>query len=152
MESVTSSSSPKSSHQADPKGSSGISGWWGPAAVLLLLVLLVLGFEAIRVHLSLERTIKYPESAAGSPASLPWPGAALLWFRPVDINSASLEELDLLPGVGEKGAAILLNFRMQRGFLLTVEELDQAAGPFGSDRYRYLENYLCAGPCYGSEK
>jgi hypothetical protein len=115
--------------------------------VLLVLVLLLLGFEVIRVHHPQDGAKENPDTVTDGPAALPWPGAALLWFRPVDINSASLEELDMLPGVGEKGAALVLNFRMDRGFLLTIRELEQVSGPLGNNRYRYLENYLYAGAC-----
>jgi len=48
----------------------------------------------------------------------------LLFFRPMDINSASLEELTLLPGIGEVTACRVIQFRQSLGFLLSVEELD----------------------------
>ena len=48
----------------------------------------------------------------------------LLFFRPVDINRASIEELALLPGIGEVTACRIIQFRQSLGFLLSVEELD----------------------------
>ena len=53
----------------------------------------------------------------------------LLFFRPMDINSASLEELTLLPGIGEVTACRIVRFRQGLGFLLSVEELDTINSP-----------------------
>ncbi len=50
----------------------------------------------------------------------------LLYFEPVDVNSATLEELDLLPGVGPKTAQAILNLRQENGFFLLNEELKDA--------------------------
>ena len=144
MESVTNSSSQKSSPQAEAVPLAWFSPW--PAAVLLVLIIGLVAFDAMEGVFSGREGSGSPGIVDNNPATLPYPGAALLWFRPVDINAASLEELDMLPGVGEKGASRLLNFRMQRGFLLTVGELRQVSGPFGSMRYVYLESYLRAGP------
>ncbi len=145
MESVTSSSSLKKNQQTEPAALTWFAS--GPAAVLLFLVVTLVVSEAL--YVVLPARYSKDSAPAAEMTSLPHAGAALLWFRPVDINSASMEELDLIPGVGEKGAARLLNFRMQRGFLLTVRELRQMSGPFGSRRYEYLESYLSAGPCNG---
>ena len=51
---------------------------------------------------------------------------SLLYFEPVNINSATLEELDLLPGVGQKTAQAILNLRQEHGFFLLDEELKDA--------------------------
>ncbi|HDH98562.1 MAG TPA: helix-hairpin-helix domain-containing protein [Deltaproteobacteria bacterium] len=48
----------------------------------------------------------------------------LLFFRPMDINRASIEELTLLHGIGEVTACRIVRFRQGLGFLLSVEELD----------------------------
>jgi len=144
MESVTNFSSPKKNQQAEPTPLAWFSP--GPATALLVLILGLVAFDAMQDLFSGREDSGSPGIVDNNPATLPYPGAALLWFRPLDINSASLEELDMLPGVGEKGASRMLNFRMQRGFLLTVGELKQLSGPFGSRRYAYLESYLRAGP------
>lgn len=51
---------------------------------------------------------------------------AMLYFEPVNVNSATLEELDLLPGVGFKTADAILNLRQEYGFFLLNEELKDA--------------------------
>jgi len=53
----------------------------------------------------------------------------LLFFRPMNINSASLEELTLLPGIGEVTACRIVQFRRSLGFLLSIEELDTINSP-----------------------
>ncbi|MEZ0329093.1 MAG: helix-hairpin-helix domain-containing protein [Dissulfuribacterales bacterium] len=51
---------------------------------------------------------------------------AMLYFESVNVNSATLEELDLLPGVGFKTANAILNLRQEYGFFLLNEELKDA--------------------------
>ena len=72
----------------------------------------------------------------------PWPGAALLCFRQMDINSASMEELDLLPGVGTKSASQLIGFRMERGFLLDADELSDISYRASGRRLQYIRRYI----------
>lgn len=46
----------------------------------------------------------------------------------VDLNSAGLEELCSLPGVGEKKAQAILDYREEHGSFSGIEELDQVDG------------------------
>jgi competence ComEA-like helix-hairpin-helix protein len=67
-------------------------------------------------------------------ALLAWaaPGAARAETPPtsgvVNINTASLEELQLLPGVGEARARAIVNERKARGGFKSVEELLEVRG------------------------
>ena len=47
---------------------------------------------------------------------------------PVHLNSATLEELDTLPGVGPVTAQRILDYRAQHGAFHTVDELDDVPG------------------------
>jgi competence protein ComEA len=47
---------------------------------------------------------------------------------PVHLNSATLEELDALPGVGPVTAQKILDYRQQHGAFGSVDELDAIAG------------------------
>lgn len=66
----------------------------------------------------------------------------LLFFRPMDINSASLEELILLPGIGEVTACRIVQFRQGLGFLLSVEELDTIGSPLNPKLSGAIGPYL----------
>jgi len=66
----------------------------------------------------------------------------LLFFRPMDINSASFEELILLPGIGEITACRVVQFRQSLGFLLSVEELDTINSPLNPKLLGALGPYL----------
>ena len=66
----------------------------------------------------------------------------LLFFRPMDINSASLEELTLLPGIGEVTACRIIQFRRSLGFLLSVEELDTMDSPLNPKLLGAIGPYL----------
>jgi DNA uptake protein ComE-like DNA-binding protein len=66
----------------------------------------------------------------------------LLFFRPMDINSASFEELTLLPGIGEVTACRVVQFRQSLGFLLSVEELDTIDSPLNPKLLGVIRPYL----------
>jgi competence protein ComEA len=59
-------------------------------------------------------------AAAGPPS----PGMA----GPVHLNSATLEQLDTLPGVGPVTAQKILDYRTEHGSFRTVDELDAVPG------------------------
>ena len=53
--------------------------------------------------------------------------AGSLWAK-VDINSASLNELSSLRGIGEKKAQAIVEYRTQKGKFNTVDELVHVKG------------------------
>jgi competence protein ComEA len=61
-------------------------------------------------------------TAAGSP------GAGAATAQKVHLNSATLEELDTLPGVGPVTAQKILDYRTDHGAFQTVDELDAVSG------------------------
>lgn len=72
------------------------------------------------------------------------PGHAQLFFRPVDLNSASLEELTGLPGVGEKRATEILALRSSFGFFFSKDELYLPAGQISPKLIRSIAPYISA--------
>jgi competence protein ComEA len=47
---------------------------------------------------------------------------------PIDVNRASAEELDVLPGVGPATAAAIVTERERNGPFLTVDDLERVPG------------------------
>ncbi|HET7145576.1 MAG TPA: ComEA family DNA-binding protein [Gaiellaceae bacterium] len=68
-------------------------------------------------------------AAPGSPAG------------PVDLNSASVEELDTLPGIGPTTAQKIVDYRQAHGAFHSVDELDAVPG-IGAGRIAQLEGLV----------
>lgn len=68
-------------------------------------------------------------SAAGSPTA------------PIDLNSASPEQLDALPGIGPATAAKIVAFRQQHGPFHSVDDLDAVPG-IGASRIAQLKGLV----------
>ena len=73
-------------------------------------------------------------SAAGAAATGPSPTA------PVDLNTATVEQLDALPGVGPVTAQKIVDYRTQNGPFRSVDDLDAipGIGPARIDNLRGL--------------
>jgi competence protein ComEA len=68
---------------------------------------------------------RLPARAAASPAS---GTSAAAPSGPVHLNTATLEQLDALPGVGPVTAQKILDYRQQNGGFASVDELDAVPG------------------------
>ncbi len=69
--------------------------------------------------------IVVPRRGLGGVVAAPGGGVAA---GPVHLNSATLEQLDALPGVGPVTAQKILDYRQQHGAFGSVDELDAIAG------------------------
>lgn len=49
-------------------------------------------------------------------------------LQPLNLNTATLEELDMLPGIGPTRAQDILNYREQHGGFRAIEELQEVSG------------------------
>jgi len=69
-------------------------------------------------------------AAPGAPVAAVGPGgaAAEAPSAPVNLNSATTEELQTLDGVGPATAADILEYRTQQGGFRSIEDLDQVPG------------------------
>ena len=83
--------------------------------------------------------IRGHRATAAAPASTESAPAAPT--EPVDLNSATLEELDTLDGVGPATAKKILEYREQHGGFHSVDELDQIAG-IGEKRLAALREHV----------
>jgi competence protein ComEA len=72
-----------------------------------------------------EQVVVPRRGAAGSAAAAGPPAAAA---GPVHLNSATIEQLDALPGVGPVTAQKILDYRTQHGGFGSVDELDAVPG------------------------
>jgi competence protein ComEA len=78
-----------------------------------------------------------PPAGAGGPSS-DAPAAA---SGPVHLNTATLEDLDALPGVGPVTAQKILDYRQQHGAFSSVDELDAIPG-IGPKRLEQLRDLV----------
>ena len=100
---------------------------------ILVLVLMVgcflLAEHQLASHEKAQAQVSFKKAAIADSLQDACSARRLLFFRPMDINSASLEELTLLPGIGEITACRVIQFRKSLGFFLSVEELDTINSP-----------------------
>jgi competence protein ComEA len=61
---------------------------------------------------------------------------------PLDLNIATAEELDSVPGIGPKMAGDILAFRRENGRFSSLEQLTEVPG-IGEKRLASLRQYLC---------
>lgn len=70
------------------------------------------------------------------------PAAARLnFFLPIPLATATIEDLMLIPGIGERTAAAIVEYRRIRGRIVTLEELLQVQG-IGEKRLKVIAPYL----------
>jgi competence protein ComEA len=79
-----------------------------------------------------------PLAVCGGAGELPTGAAALALGRKLDLNSASEEELALLPGVGASLARRLVSERERRGRFSAWDEVDAVSG-VGEAKLRTLQ-------------
>jgi competence protein ComEA len=60
---------------------------------------------------------------------------------PIDINGATLEDLMLISGIGEKTAEKIIQLRQERGHFKRLEELMEVKG-IKEKRFQQLKPYL----------
>ena len=70
---------------------------------------------------------------------------SLLEGEVIDINSAPVEDLQRLPGIGEKRAQAIVAWREEHGPVQSVDELVQVSG-IGEKLLAGLRDYAAAGP------
>ena len=81
--------------------------------------------------------------AAHAAANDPKPPPAASAASPVNVNTATVDELTALPGIGEKRAQAILEARKQKGGFKSVDELTEVKG-IGPANLEKLRPYLRA--------
>ena len=80
-------------------------------------------------------------AAAGPAGGGGGPGGALAAGQQLDLNTATVEQLDQLDGVGPATAQKIVAYRQQHGGFRSVDELDQVPG-IGPKRLAALRDHL----------
>src|SRR5215467_9357999 len=74
------------------------------------------------------RQVLVPRRASAPRTSAPAASGAATPAQPVNLNTATLEQLDTLDGVGPTTAQKIIDFRTEHGGFGSVDELDQIPG------------------------
>ncbi len=108
----------------------------------MLLLLSVAAFDL----LSYSECIFFKEGSESSVNVEPLEPVAdvrlFLLGKRADINRATMEELVLVPGIGERLAQSVLDFREDVGFIFDVNELLIPFGPLNSRAIAILKEYF----------
>lgn len=83
-----------------------------------------------------------PTPAPDAPPTTPTPSG------PININTASLEELDWLPGIGEGLAQRIIDYRESHGAFTSIEQIMNVSG-IGSAKYDGIRDLIVV--CDGGE-
>jgi competence protein ComEA len=63
----------------------------------------------------------------------------------VDINHATASELDALPGIGPTAAQAIVDYRLQNGAFLGIQDVQLVPG-IGTATYDRIKDYITVGP------
>lgn len=62
----------------------------------------------------------------------------------ININTAGIEELAILPGIGDAIAARIVSYREEHGYFSSISDLTQVEG-IGSERLLQIQEYITVG-------
>ena len=69
------------------------------------------------------------------------PEKRLLYFVPININTAGLDELVVVPHIGKKTAGAIINYRQGNGNFSSLDELKKVSG-IGPYNFKKMKDYL----------
>jgi len=101
--------------------------------------------RSILPFLALVALLAAQSPAAAQTKSAPRSVAKPVVTTPVNINTANAAELDALPGVGAKTAALIVEYRQKNGPFTKVEDLMNVRG-IGEKGFLKVKDRLTTGP------
>ncbi len=97
--------------------------------------------KILSAHVAFSGAAGLPASASSAAAATALPPQS--GASPLDLNTASISELDALPGIGPSKAAAILQYRERQGRFSAVDELERVPG-FGPAAVSRLRDQLVA--------
>jgi competence protein ComEA len=122
---------------ADPKNRERIG------VILLAVILFLSGFILIKDN---PKTVEFKENVSQEQTAqivsqnVSQTGAEAQKTK-ININKASIEELDTLPGIGEKTAAKIIDYRDQHKGFKSIEEIKEVNG-IGDAKYDGIKDLI----------
>ncbi|HXI26845.1 MAG TPA: helix-hairpin-helix domain-containing protein [Vicinamibacterales bacterium] len=98
----------------------------------------ICSIAALATVLAVLPSSSFAQTKATAAAAKPAPGAV------VNINTASAAELDALPGIGAKTAALIVEYRQKNGPFKKIEELMNVRG-VGEKSFLKLKPQITVG-------
>lgn len=84
--------------------------------------------EDVHVPLEAKDPASRPRAAFDEPPGVPREPALAASDRLVDLNTATIADLDALPGIGPAKARTIVNWREQHGPFTSIDQLDEVPG------------------------
>ena len=118
-----------------------MSGWRNPTKGELVLLGLTAVFLCALAGLSAQDRAA-PEAGAVIETEVTVPREEIAPdFPPVDLNTATAEELDTLPGIGESLAGRIIAYREANGPFRTIEQIMEVSG-IGEAKFAELKDRI----------
>ncbi len=98
----------------------------------------------LAAHLADQMQVDVPHQGEAAPSS-PNSSAPNAATEKIDINAASAEELDKLPGIGPAIAKAIIDYRTQNGPFKTIEAINDVKG-IGDALFAKIKDQITVGP------
>jgi len=121
-------------------------------SALILLTILLLGFYLIKNHLGpvVLANILYRGETEGRDSGysmyISHGEGRLVMGIPIDINMATIDDLQALPGIGPRFAERIVDMRMSIGDFLSIDDMKEVKG-LGKKRLKAIRPFITCVVC-----
>jgi comEA protein len=102
---------------------------------ILILCGATLRFLNVKYHKASYASAKGEKAPEGKPADVISPSAS------INVNTASQEELEKIPGIGAELARRIVEYRSQYGIFATLDDLEKVKG-IGAKKLKAIRKYI----------